>query len=362
MTKSAHALSVNLDFLRATAVLSVYLAHLDALLHGPTLGSLGRFGVIIFFVHTSFVLMASLQRLQGEAASDTSLALAFWIRRLFRIYPLAILCVALVTFFHVPANPGQVYSPLGFGGILANLALSQNLIRGGKDVIGPLWSLPLEVQMYALLPFAYFAIRGNVRYRSLALWILSVLLALTVPHVSVRLKVFLYGPCFMSGIVAFDLMRSKSWSWKLPSWAWPLGVIAIIASFGPHDDINLGAKIHRAWMLSLLLGCLYANTEEGTANRLHDVAHWIAERSYGIYLSHVVVFWTVVGPLAQSPTWMKATVLIAGSLGIPTVLYVCVEKPLIQAGGQVANRALKTAFARLPLVFSGFNGPEGAGS
>src|SRR5277367_3572885 len=106
-------ISVNLDLLRAVAVLSVYFSHLAAVFHHHSFGSLGRFGVIIFFVHTSFVLMASLQRLDTIAGSDRSLALAFWVRRIFRIYPLSVLFVLLVPIFHIPSDPSLSYVWIG---------------------------------------------------------------------------------------------------------------------------------------------------------------------------------------------------------------------------------------------------------
>ena len=333
-------LSVNLDLLRAVAVSSVFFAHLAATLHHRSFGSLGRFGVIIFFVHTSFVLMASLQRLETTAESNTSLVLAFWLRRFFRIYPLSILCVLLVALFHIPSDPGQIYAWIGIKDFLSNLALTQNLTYS-SDILSPLWSLPLEVQMYVMLPFAYFAIRGNRHYRSIALWVLSVLLALTVPHISWRLNVFLYAPCFTSGILAFDLIRSRQWNWKLPAWVWPLAILAIIALFGPHDNISLGSKMYRAWALSLLLAVLYANTHEGQPNPIHQVFHWIAEHSYGIYLSHIVVFWVVFYPMAQLSLWIRIPTLILGALGIPALLYVAIEKPLILVGSHIARRLLR---------------------
>jgi peptidoglycan/LPS O-acetylase OafA/YrhL len=86
--------SSNLDFLRAVAVLAVYFAHLSHALNLYNPGSLGRFGVLIFFVHTSCVLMFSLQRLSSSGfTNDSRLTAAFWIRRFFRIYPLSIICI-----------------------------------------------------------------------------------------------------------------------------------------------------------------------------------------------------------------------------------------------------------------------------
>lgn len=333
-------ISVNLDLLRAIAVLSVFFDHLCGAMHNRSFGSLGRFGVILFFVHTSFVLMASLHRLDKPNVTARSLSLAFWIRRFFRIYPLSVLCILLVPIFHIPSDPGRIYLWIGIKAFLSNLALTQNLTYS-NDILSPLWSLPLEVQMYLLLPFAYFAIRGQRRFRSLALWCLSVILALTLPRISARLDVFLYAPCFTSGIVAFDLLRGQPWKWKLPAWVWPIGILATIALFGPHDNIFLPFKIARAWVLSLLLAILYANVREAGSNWMHRTFHWIAEHSYGIYLSHNIVFWIVFYRMAMFPFWLRIASLMAGTIGIPALLYVSVERPLILAGAHFARRVLR---------------------
>lgn len=333
-------ISANLDLLRAVAVMAVFFDHLCGALHNRSFGSLGRFGVILFFIHTSFVLMTSLDRLDKPQESASTLAFAFWIRRFFRIYPLSMLFVVLVPIFHIPSDPGLSYSWIGIKGFFSNLALTQNLTYS-NDILSPLWSLPLEVQMYLLLPFAYFAIRGGRRYRSLALWCLSVVLALAVPRISDRLDVFLYAPCFTSGVVAYDLLRSRRWSWKLPAWVWPIGILAAIALFGPHDNMTLPAKIARAWVLSLLLAMLYTNVREGPSNWMHRIFHWVAEHSYGIYLSHIVVFWIVFYRMALFPPWARYAALLAGAVGIPALLYVSLEKPLILAGAHIARRLLR---------------------
>jgi len=356
MAPAAHKnISANLDLLRAVAVMSVFVSHFFRAHDDLSFSSLGRFGVILFFIHTSFVLMSSLQRQDKTAPSNWALAIAFWIRRVFRIYPLAILCVVSMVVFRIPANPDGAYSWIGLKGFLANIALIQNLTYSA-DIQGPLWSLPVEVQMYVLLPFAYFAIRGDKHYRSLALWLLSVLLAFlalyvaltlgllpTGPWVPQRLNIFLYAPCFTSGIVAFDLIRSKTWTWRLPAWTWPVGILAAIALFGPHDNISLPAKLFRAWGLSLMLGILYANVEESRPNWTHNIFHWVAEHSYGIYLSHSVVLWIVFYQMAHFSVWAKVPALIVGAIGIPALLYVSIEKPLILVGSRLANRLLPQA-------------------
>ena len=338
--------SVNLDLLRAVAVVSVFLSHLGAALHYLSFGSLGRFGVILFFVHTSFVLMASMQRLEETGIGDGTLAIAFWIRRIFRIYPLSILTVVLMVVFAIPRDPGETYVWIGVKGFVSNLALCENLSLS-KDILGVLWSLPLEVQMYVLLPFAFFAIRGR-RYRSLALWMLSVLLAVTISRAFPPLNVFYYAPCFTSGIVAFDLIRGNTIKFKLPAWVWPLGIVAAIVLFGPHDNVDLHRKLVRAWVLSLFLAVLYAYTKEAQSNWCSRVFHWIAEHSYGIYLSHSIVLWFAFYKMAQLPLWTRIAVLVIGGIGVPALLYASIERPLIRVGSRVAERIAKRS--RRPVV------------
>jgi peptidoglycan/LPS O-acetylase OafA/YrhL len=325
----------NLDLLRAVAVLCVFIAHLlnSFGLYNP--GSLGRFGVIIFFVHTSLVLMASLDRLEKSGlTSEWRLTGAFYTRRFFRIYPLAVFIVLLTPLFHIPTVPLETYHWVGTKAFLSNVTLTENLTYS-PDVLDPLWSLPLEVQMYCLLPLAYFVVRKG-KYWGLALWILSLALALTVPRISMRLNVFSFAPCFTSGIVSYSLMHHSGR--RMPAWTFPVAVLAILIAFGPLDNINLTlhGKLPRAWGLSLALGLVIARVRDGALPVVQPVAHWIAEHSYGIYLSHIVIFWFVLDVMKSSNPWLKFLILAAGSAGIPVLLYRFIEKPFIAVGVRMA--------------------------
>src|SRR5690349_8509858 len=95
----------NLDILRSIAVLSVLFSHSVRWIVQGTVQSraametnLGRFGVLIFFVHTALVLMMSM----GRISSKPRWVLQFYLLRIFRIYPLSILCVVLVLGFKIP--------------------------------------------------------------------------------------------------------------------------------------------------------------------------------------------------------------------------------------------------------------------
>src|SRR5467141_1625933 len=88
----------NLDVLRAIAVLLVLLDHVAFFSGAPESVKgpffvLGHAGVVIFFVHTSLVLMRSLERTQARGLKGWLRARDFYMRRAFRIYPLAITTV-----------------------------------------------------------------------------------------------------------------------------------------------------------------------------------------------------------------------------------------------------------------------------
>src|SRR4029077_14847648 len=121
----------NLDVLRAVAVLSVLTDHLLTtwdLFPQSVRWGLGRMGVLLFFVHTSLVLMSSLEREGGVRGWVR----AFYLRRAFRIYPLAIAAVLGAVLIGVPSH-GQPWwvttrepAPTA-GTVIANLSLTQNL-------------------------------------------------------------------------------------------------------------------------------------------------------------------------------------------------------------------------------------------
>jgi peptidoglycan/LPS O-acetylase OafA/YrhL len=154
----------NLDVLRACAVLGVLANHLDVAVNDPSMTRqwianwLGRAGVLAFFVHTSLVLMSSLERQSGGAV-------AFYIRRALRIYPLAMFAVLAVRLFHITPWIPQIgrqahFTLASWKAVGANMLLVQNLV-GVRDITSVLWTLPIEVQMYLVLPACYvLATRG----------------------------------------------------------------------------------------------------------------------------------------------------------------------------------------------------------
>lgn len=323
--------SANLDVLRAIAVLMVFCHHL--LEYGwfserPVSG-LGQFGVLIFFVHTSLVLMMSMERNSG--------ALNFYIRRFFRIYPLSMFVVGLVVVMHIPSNPAREYVWLGKWNLLSNLALTMNLTHSPM-ALAPLWSLPIEVQMYVVLPLLFVVTRSARAARNLALiWLALLPLAYFQPFMSGPHNILRFAPCFVPGILAYCLLGN--WKPKLPWFLWPVFILAIYVAYQRLDPRGYG------WLECLALGLAIPLFREVQVPAVRWVAGHIAKYSYGIYLFHLIAIYYCFDRLA-APTWLLVLASAAFTLVASVVSYHLLEEPLIEFGRRVGHRLAPPATER----------------
>ena len=333
----------NLDVLRAVAVLCVLLDHVlwtwSQELRFVTNWELGRAGVLLFFVHTSLVLMSSLER-QGDRRDWVR---AFYIRRAFRIYPLAIATIVGVALFAVP--PHVVSRPIIAAPVdptpstvIANMALMQNIL-GRPDILGVLWSLPLEVQMYLALPFAFQfarrgvlpAIAGLVGAGALGL---AVRYAADLPGVW-RLSVATFGPCFMSGVLAYAILRMRP-RLTLPASTWGLVLIAcflVLFALRPNPETP-----ERGWPFCIAVGCAIPAVRELADSWITRSARVVCTYSYGIYLLHVPVLWLSFMVLRGLPLviqWATFGVLVTG---LPLLAYRFIEDPGIRLGKRILRQ------------------------
>ena len=212
--------SANLDFLRAVAVLLVFITHLYGIYTGKGakwdfFWHIGQLGVLMFFVHTCLVLMWSLER---SGLDGWRVFAPFYVRRALRLYPLSVVCVLIA--YCVDAR----WSPVN---LWPNLTLTQNLFFRDKPVIPPtltpLWSLPLEVQMYIVLPVLFLVLRNQSLRRLAVLWSCSIPVALLQPAWGERFEIFKYAPCFLGGVIAWRLMRGRNTA-PLAGWLWPFAI------------------------------------------------------------------------------------------------------------------------------------------
>jgi peptidoglycan/LPS O-acetylase OafA/YrhL len=331
----------NLDCLRALAVLSVVTCHvMVATQHAHDVATvLGRMGVLLFFVHTSLVLMGSLER----GGSKPGWVRRFYVRRAFRIYPLAIATIVFMVVTPVPpfvpvAGRVTAFQAPSWPTIAANVALVQNL-TGHADVLTVLWSLPIEVQMYLVLPLCFvIARRPSARGLGLAV-LLTVLAGALVAYAPTRglwrLSVALYGPCFLGGIMAYRRLRVGIPE-RFPAWAWLAFLVTagglFVALLRPWAT---EAPAWPAWIFCLTVGAaipLFANLRASWITR---AAATIATYSYGVYLLHVPALYIGLIVLRDRPTAVQWAVTIGLGVSLPVLAYKTIESPAVRFGQRV---------------------------
>jgi peptidoglycan/LPS O-acetylase OafA/YrhL len=361
-----------LDFLRACAVLCVVASHLwfDQL----PVARFGRFGVLLFFVHTSLVLMFSLER-QVAANGNHRLWSIFMVRRVFRLYPLAVVVLLGVYFLRIPAyviGNGQVHDfhpdQLGF---VFNLLLVQEVFVSNAffgSMMGVLWTLPVEMQMYLFLPLMYLVMRRLTDVRVLLLlWFVSALGAYGVPAVLDRVtgngklvefgwgwiafpRVVEFGPYFLGGVLAYALWRR--WTTSVPFWAFASYLAFIAGTYLALLEIGVPGRLFFAWSvlsIGLGLGLLLPRVREPSSAPLRKVCATIATYSYGIYLTHVPCIWFGFDVLDNMPTVVQWAAFIGSLAAVCWALHRFVEQPGVGFGQRLARRLADTSQGKSPI-------------
>jgi peptidoglycan/LPS O-acetylase OafA/YrhL len=339
----------NLDLLRAVAVLCVLMAHVRTMIFGyqeeHPIELLSKIGVYLFFVHTSCVLMLSLDRMPPERRT-----LKFYVRRAFRIYPLSVLATSLMFWLRIPAM-GLPEARRSLGEILANLALVQNLTNINSTPVVA-WTLPFELQMYLVLPFIWAAIRLSKSAMPVIWLLLGVVLIRAVacsigPHNFVfigfkihigQLNLIRFVPCFLSGVVAYKMAQFVHG--RNPSAIWPAFVIGIVVIWTLLFD-----RLYRSDFLvealsdafCLVVGAAIPLFKEMPRSVLTSLAHQMAKYSYGIYLSHPLIIGALFGWHNGLSFGTRLALFVACMIVVPVALYHLIESPMIALGKRLTG-------------------------
>ena len=341
--KTSSKESPNLDLLRTFAVLFVLFDHTVKFSGYPFLGpvemhKLGIFGVLLFFVHTALVLMMSLERL-AETARGWTLFASFYVRRFFRIYPLAVAFLVFIVALKIPSGnlePGYIeYRAADAWKFVCNLLLVQNLTHHFRgNIISQYWTLPLELQMYAALPFLFLALKAIRRTGVvLVLWAGIALAAAWLQGTKFHVQILEYVPNFMGGVLAFTLLGRIRPS--LPGRLWPLLLAGATAFYVLHPTKPFG------WIACAVIGAAIPLFREIRSTGVASFAKMIARYSYGIYIGHMLCIWLAFQKLHDASAWIQWPVYAALLALLPPALYHFIEKPGIALGVRLARRIEK---------------------
>jgi peptidoglycan/LPS O-acetylase OafA/YrhL len=134
-----------LDGLRAISITLVIIGHLVKWGHIslPIIGSYDTLGVHVFFVLSGYLITTLL--LKEYDRSSTVTLRTFYVRRAFRIFPAALVFLAVATTLH--------WHEMRWSHLAAALFYVANMDYSRPWVFGHLWSLSIEEQFYLIWPF-----------------------------------------------------------------------------------------------------------------------------------------------------------------------------------------------------------------
>jgi peptidoglycan/LPS O-acetylase OafA/YrhL len=327
----------DIDGLRAFAVLSVVLHHAF-----PNGVPGGYVGVDVFFVISGFLISSILFAELGEHRFSF---LAFYGRRIRRIFPALALCLAAVSTYGfislTPTELAQLGQHVFFGaGFLSNIALWYE--TGYFDTAATLkpllhlWSLGIEEQFYILWPVLLWA---AFRTKAKVGLILAMLFMVSF-GINVVLSTTNVSDDFYLPISRFwELMAGAALAWlgqaavapnvrSLIAYAGVAALLTSVALFTPEIRFP-------GWVASLPVAGAAAVIFAGpdaTLNRIffsNRAAVSIGLLSYPLYIWHwPLISYAYIIRLGKPPTPLMATALLAASFLLAWATYRFVEYPI----------------------------------
>jgi peptidoglycan/LPS O-acetylase OafA/YrhL len=358
--------SSRVESLRAIAALAVVWGHVVAasLALNPALPSAsdlglieriaygGGFGVFFFFALTGYLLFWPFAKRYFGGGDAIDLR-RYGVNRALRILPLYYAVVVIVLLFQA-GNPGL--------GIWARfLTFTETLSPGTAGrIVGPAWSLVVEVCFYILLPLLAYAVArlaGGSRARAGAILIALGLASLAVRVATIynadpvdplwRLNIPATFLFFVPGML-LALVR-LSWEERRPKWLrgpplqgdlWilasiPLWLLVLLASYSLDFLVGVAAF--------LIVGACVLPIRTGP---LTNALQWrplavIGVASYSLYLWHVPVLRAEIDAGVSTRFWILTAVSIPVCIAVALASYAVIESPFLRLRRQWARSSAK---------------------
>lgn len=284
-----------IDGLRAIAILMVISSHLGAGRIVP-----GGFGVTLFFFISGYLITSLMIR--EHAALDRLDVRNFYVRRFLRLVPalLVMLIVVSVVF-------AAIGSPIGRGPTAAAALYFENyyvlLNPGPGTPFGPMWSLAVEEHYYLVFPWLFLwrwrspnrfllllgaMIIMVLAWRCILVFGLNASFDRTYIASDTRIDSILFG-----AVLAVMLPIHRTAVQKSLSWAFPLGLSLLLASFLIRSEgfrETMRYTLQGLALLPLFYGVACSDRfSPVTAFLSHPVMRWLGAVSYSLYLWHFPV-------------------------------------------------------------------------
>jgi peptidoglycan/LPS O-acetylase OafA/YrhL len=322
----------------------------------------GRAAVGMFFVLSGYVLT---HMLRGKSLSIDG-QIAFWIRRVLRIYP----ALLVATLFGVAVIASKPMIGFPHGGEFVQHHFDPSRLRPvflvlafaglSAHVLSPVWTISVELVGSAMIGF-FVGLRAKY---FVSLLFLTILLGFTFGP-STPYSTLMYMPFFLMGASIWrfaDMWRLALHRMPLQKTVILLAAVMLVALRGcfdlPYNDPKLAFV--EMTMATLIIALLVHGGVDVPFLR-HPFLVWVGDISYSSYLLHITVFLLVgsaVGhlvtgsnPIADNLLVMALTV--AGTLPLSWLCYRYVELPGIELGRRLSRLPARGGATRVASTSSG---------
>jgi peptidoglycan/LPS O-acetylase OafA/YrhL len=341
----------NFDLLRilaATQVVGVHIfRHMNIVAPGwwPVIESFP--GVPIFFVISGFLISASYER--------SSSLRSYARNRVLRIYP-ALWCCVLLTipiaiFFGMNLLNWQ--APVWLVSQLVGVIYTPHFLHdfGFGSYNGSLWTIPIELQFYIVLPLMYLFVR-RTRNATAGFWLIwvafiaaAVVLRWMLPLMGddrepqteklVRYSFFPHIYLFLTGLM-LQRLKAQQRKWitgKGPYWIAAYLVLVYLFRHFPPASQAVNAVSYVSCMLILAIATVaMAYTTPGVSHTIlrgNDI-------SYGVYIYHGLIL-NVLIELGLSGQIQYALLLILGAFIAGYLSWIGIERPFLRRKRQTIS-------------------------
>jgi peptidoglycan/LPS O-acetylase OafA/YrhL len=322
-----------LDGLRGIAALTVVFGHAPLIGHSKTiLGLDARGAVMCFYALSAFLLYYPWAK---TGPRDTW---AYYRRRVWRIYP---------AYFLALAFGGVVAAILGRPVTLADLATHLGFVHTwfaaySTTLVGPAWSLPAEMQFYALLPLFALCIRRWPLVPLILAAIASALLQAFPPaafsNPALRLGAnwpYMAFPFFLGMIAAHLAAVGRRSPWLTV----PAIALGGVLYFGQTPgDIALRTALYSLAAFMAVYGV--ASSESAPLSRLLALrpVRCLGICGYGLFLIHWPLFALVTALAPQLPAFLIGLPL---TLALAALCYLYIESPAMRFSRRTSEQSAR---------------------
>jgi peptidoglycan/LPS O-acetylase OafA/YrhL len=336
----------NFDLVRLLAALQVAILHMIGYLKltGPTVGIVG-FGLQLFPGVPVFFLISGV--LISRSFEQSASVREYYRNRCLRIFPALWICLLVTVGVILACGVAAVgvastsqwltWWADQMSGLEAYPAAFLNSIGTGQ--INPsLWTIPVELEFYLLLPAIYAALKLREQRRN------ALLLTLLVASLAIRVACVNGAPLSRIGVAALLIPTVVPHLWMFltgvlaqRNWAsirhlfvgqfhwWLLGYVVarvLVARF--HVALG-GLEINPA-LFVLLSGAVLSGAMSGRSLSNRLLRH--NDISYGTYIYHMLVVTLMVQYAAPASAWSVA-IALAASLALAALSWRLVEMPFL---------------------------------